>query len=195
MWGAQALEVSVGKVTTIEAVNGSTVLMPCTYSSCIGIMNLEFHWSYNKTEMLMTGMIPMEGKEARVNIQNERVEFVGTSKTSNISIIFKNITFEDQGDYICFGKNPKEKNRNHSATLTLIVVDELREVDNTLTVIIMSVVGAVIGLIVLIMAIKSLVLRLFQDKNKECLVSSSGNDNTENGLSGSKADDKPKPKA
>ncbi|XP_041919945.1 sodium channel, voltage-gated, type IV, beta a [Alosa pseudoharengus] len=198
VWCAQALEMSVGKVGVIEALNGSTVLMPCVYSSCIGIKNLYFSWSYNRTEPLCEGLIPMEGIDPHVVILNERVEFVGSSKTSNISIIFKNITFEDAGDYICFGKNPKEKGRNHSATLTLIVVDELREVDNTLTVIIMSVVGGVIGFIVLAMVIKSLVLHILgkvQEKNKECLVSSSGNDNTENGLSGSKADNKATPKA
>lgn len=51
IWCAQALEVSVGKVSTIEALNGSTVLMPCVYSSCIGIKNLYFTWSYNRTEV------------------------------------------------------------------------------------------------------------------------------------------------
>lgn len=47
VWYAQALEVSVGKINHLEAMNGSTVLLPCIYSSCIGIKNLYFSWSYN----------------------------------------------------------------------------------------------------------------------------------------------------
>ncbi|XP_012685151.1 sodium channel, voltage-gated, type IV, beta a [Clupea harengus] len=194
---AQALEMSVGKIHTLEVVNGSSALMPCTYASCIGIKNLYFNWTYNRTETLCEGVVPMEGIEPHVSVWNERVDFVGSSRTNNVSIILRNITFDDQGDYICYGKNPKEKNRNHSAILTLIVVDQLREVDNTLTTIITSVVGGVIGLLILIMILKSvilLVLRKVAEKNKECLVSS-GNDNTENGLSGSKADNKATPKA
>jgi voltage-gated sodium channel type IV beta len=77
-------------------------------------------------------------------------------------------------------------------------VDELKEIDNTLTTIIVSVVGGVIGLLILFMVIKALVIHFLcgkdDEKNKECLVSS-GNDNTENGLSGAKADNKGTPKA
>lgn len=47
VWSAQALEMSVGKVPFLEAVNGSTVMLPCTYSSCIGIENLYFKWQFS----------------------------------------------------------------------------------------------------------------------------------------------------
>ena len=42
---------SVGKIHTLEVVNGSSALMPCTYASCIGIKNLYFNWTYNRTEV------------------------------------------------------------------------------------------------------------------------------------------------
>lgn len=196
VWSASGLEVSTGKVSFVEAMNGSTVLLPCTYSSCIGIKNLYFNWTKNGT-LYCDGTIPIEGVEPKVSVFHERVEFVGTSKRSNISILLWNITFEDDGDYICFARNPKEKNRNHSAIFTLRVVDQMREVDNTLTVIIVSVLGGVIGLVILIMVIKALVVRFLckgDEKNKECLVSS-GNDNTENGLSGAKGEKQGTPKA
>lgn len=196
VWTVAGLEVSTGKVSTVEAMNGSTVLLPCTYSSCIGIKNLYFNWTKNGT-MYCDAVIPIEGVEPKVNVYHERVEFVGSSKTNNISILLWNITFEDEGDYICYAKNPKEKNRNHSAVFTLIVVDQMKEVDNTLTVIIVSVLGGVIGLVILIMVIKALVVRFLckgDEKNKECLVSS-GNDNTENGLSGAKGEKQGTPKA
>lgn len=47
VWYSQALEMSVGKIPFLEAVNGSTVMLPCTYSSCIGIKNLYFKWQFN----------------------------------------------------------------------------------------------------------------------------------------------------
>ncbi|KAJ0022227.1 hypothetical protein NQD34_009717 [Periophthalmus magnuspinnatus] len=196
VWSVGGLEVSTGKVSTLEAMNGSTVLLPCTYSSCIGIKNLYFNWTKNGTT-LCEAVIPIEGVEPKVSVFHERVEFVGSSKSNNISILLWNITFEDEGDYVCFAKNPKEKNRNHSAIFTLIVVDQVKEVDNTLTVIIVSVLGGVIGLVILIMVIKALVVRFLckgDEKNKECLVSS-GNDNTENGLSGAKGEKQGTPKA
>lgn len=31
----------------MEALNGSTVVLPCTYSSCFGIKNLYFNWQFN----------------------------------------------------------------------------------------------------------------------------------------------------
>ncbi|KAM9359243.1 sodium channel, voltage-gated, type IV, beta a [Symphorus nematophorus] len=201
IWSVGGLEVSTGKVSSIEAMNGSTVLLPCTYSSCIGIKNLYFSWHYSDNGTMVKlcdAVIPVEGVEPRVAIYHERVEFVGSSKTNNISILLWNITFEDEGDYICFARNPKEKNRNHSAIFTLYVVDQMKEVDNTLTVIIVSVLGGVIGLVIIVMVIKALVVHFLlkdDEKNKECLVSSSGNDNTENGLSGAKADNKGTPKA
>lgn len=69
-------------------------------------------------------MIASEGVEPEVSIYRERVEFVGKNRNNNISILLWNITFEDGGQYTCFGRNPKEKDKNHSATFTLIVVDE-----------------------------------------------------------------------
>ncbi|KAJ8332225.1 hypothetical protein SKAU_G00427700 [Synaphobranchus kaupii] len=198
VWDTQALEMSVGKVPFLEAVNGSTVLLPCTYASCIGIKDLYFRWQYNDNGTMNTlcdSIIPEDGANPHVNIVGERVEFVG--KNNNISILLWNITFEDDGEYTCFGRNPKEKGKNHSAIFTLYVVDELKVVDKTLTIIIASAVGGAIGLFVAFMLLKNLtlfVLAKLEEKNKECLVSSSGIGNTENGLSGSKADCKATPK-
>lgn len=59
-----------------------------------------------------------------VSVYRERVDFVGKNERNNMSILLWNITFEDGGEYTCFGRNPKEKGKNHSATIKLIVVDE-----------------------------------------------------------------------
>ncbi|XP_040907850.1 sodium channel, voltage-gated, type IV, beta b [Toxotes jaculatrix] len=200
VWSVQALEMSVGKIPFLEAVNGSTVMLPCTYSSCIGIRDLYFDWQFNNNgtmQRVCQSVIASEGVEPHVSIFRERVEFVGKNRDNNISIVLWNITFEDGGQYTCFGRNPKEKDKNHSAIFTLIVVEELRVVDNTLTIIIASAVGGAIALLMGFMLLKNFtlfVLSKLEEKNKECLVTSSGIDNTENGLSGSKADSKSTPK-
>ncbi|XP_043996231.1 sodium channel, voltage-gated, type IV, beta b [Gambusia affinis] len=200
VWSAQGLEMSVGKIPFLEAVNGSTVILPCTYASCIGIKDLYFNWQYNDNgtmQKVCEGVIPTEDVEPDVKIFRERMEFIGKNHKNNISILIWNITFEDGGLYTCFGRNPKEKNKNHSTVFHLIVVNELRVVDNTLTIIIASAVGGAIAFLMAFMLLKNFtlfVLAKLEEKNKECLVSSSGIDNTENGLSGSKADSKPTPK-
>lgn len=61
-----------------------------------------------------------------VKIFHDRVEFVGKNDQNNISILLWNITFEDGGQYTCFGRNPKEKGKNHSAIFILSVVDECK---------------------------------------------------------------------
>ncbi|CAL8350627.1 unnamed protein product [Arctogadus glacialis] len=186
------LEVSTGKVSLLQATNGSTVLLPCTYSSCIGIHKLYFNWHYNDNGTMLKlceAVIPRENVEPVVGVYHERVEFVGSSRRNNISILLWNITFEDRGDYVCFARNPKEKNRNHSAVYTLIVVDQLTEVDTTLTTAMVAVVGTLLGSLLLFMVAKALVVNFMpkkEDKNKDCLVSSTVVDHSEDGRSGPK---------
>ncbi|KAM6295818.1 sodium channel regulatory subunit beta-4 isoform 1-T1 [Aegotheles albertisi] len=207
---AFALEVSVGKTNTVTALNNSDVLLPCTFTTCIGFQDLVFTWYFNSTEMVADpmslllqiyhGKIKSKASEPFLVGRNPRVEFVGstTGKDNNISIVLKNVEFSDAGKYTCHVKNPKEKNAQHNATIFLTVVHKMVETDNTLTLIIVGVVGGLIGLLILFMLIKRVVLFIIkktQDGKKECLVSSSGNDNTENGLAGSKAEQKAPPKA
>lgn len=200
VWSVQALEMIVGKIPFMEAVNGSTVMLPCKYVSCIGIKNLNFSWQFNNNgtmQKVCDSVIPTEGVEPHVNIYRDRVTFIGMNHENNISILLWNITFDDAGEYTCFGRNPKEKGKNHSAVFTLFVVEELKVVDNTLTIIIASCVGGAIALLMGFVLIKNFTLFILakrEEKNKECLVTSSGIDNTENGLSGSKVDSKPTPK-
>uniref|UniRef100_A0A670K5F4 Sodium voltage-gated channel beta subunit 4 n=1 Tax=Podarcis muralis TaxID=64176 RepID=A0A670K5F4_PODMU len=183
-----ALEVSVGKAAVIYVKNGTDVLLPCTFTSCIGIERANFSWISNSTEVCGLLHFAGEGLDSKVESKDNR-EF-------NVSLLLLFAEFSDSGKYTCFVKNPKEKNANHSATITLKVVVEMEKKDNTLTLIIVSVVGGVIGLLVLIMLIKKLVLFILKKtREKECLVTSSANDNTENGLAGSKTEQKSAPKA
>ncbi|XP_045338941.1 sodium channel subunit beta-4 isoform X2 [Leopardus geoffroyi] len=194
-----SLEVSVGKATTIYAVNGTEILLPCTFSSCFGFQDLYFWWSYNSSDtfrIIIDGTVKNEKSDPKVKSKDDdRITLEGSTKEkmNNISILLRNLEFSDTGKYTCHVRNPKEKNIHHQATITLQVVDKLEEVDNTVTLIILSVVGGVIGLLICILLLKkfiAFVVKKTQEKKKECLMSSSGNDNTENGLPGSKAEEK-----
>ncbi|XP_004712847.1 sodium channel subunit beta-4 [Echinops telfairi] len=198
--GCLSLEVSVGKATTIYAVNGTEILLPCTFSSCIGFENLRFWWSYNSSDtfkILIDGTVKNEKSDPKVKLRDEeRITLVGSTKEkmNNISILLRDLEFSDTGKYTCHVRNPREYYLEHQATIFLQVVDKLEVVDNTLMRIILAVVGGVIGLLIFVLLLKKLItfiLKKTQEKKKECLVSSSGNDNTENGLPGSKAEEKP----
>ncbi|KFV98476.1 Sodium channel subunit beta-4, partial [Fulmarus glacialis] len=200
---AFALEVSVGKTNTVMALNNSNVLLPCTFTTCIGFQDLVFTWYFNSTEMIYHGKIKSKASEPFLVGRNPRVEFVGstTGKDNNISIVLNNVEFSDAGRYTCHVKNPKEKNAQHNATIFLVVVQKRWEVS----------VGAGPGTLrrccrgaglhgAGIVArgaggCRGLSAGRVLSTRKECLVSSSGNDNTENGLAGSKAEQKAPPKA
>ncbi|KAK1336399.1 hypothetical protein QTO34_004206 [Cnephaeus nilssonii] len=158
-----ALEVSVGKAATIYAVNGTEVLLPCTFSSCFGFHNLAFSWSYNSSDafrVLISGTVKNEKADPRLQLKSDdRITLEGSTKEkkNNLSILLRDLDFGDTGRYTCHVRNPKEKDLQHQATIFLQVVDKLEEVDNTLTLIIVSVVGGVVGLLVLILLIKKLV--------------------------------------
>ncbi|KAF6106099.1 sodium voltage-gated channel beta subunit 2 [Phyllostomus discolor] len=195
-----SLEVSVGKATDLYAVNGTEILLPCTFSSCFGFHDLGFWWSYNSSDtfkILISGTVKTEKADPKVHLKiDDRISLEGSTKEkmNNLSILLKDLDFSDTGKYTCHVKNPKEKDLQHQATVFLHVVDKLEEVDNTVTLIILAVVGGVIGLLIFILLVKKLItfiLKKTQEQKKECLVSSSGNDNTENGLPGSKAEEKP----
>lgn len=42
----------MGKANTVMALNNSNVLLPCTFTTCIGFQDLVFVWYFNSTEMV-----------------------------------------------------------------------------------------------------------------------------------------------
>eukprot|EP00062_Callorhinchus_milii_P026092 gi/632987806/ref/XP_007882760.1/ PREDICTED: sodium channel subunit beta-4 [Callorhinchus milii] len=196
------LEVLVGKNPIIEVLNGTDVLLPCTFTSCMGHKNAIFWWTYqlNKT-MKGEKLVTIKLKELKLRSidieQEDRIKFVGDIDKNNISLLLDQVDFEDSGLYTCSFKNPNERNQIVNATIKLIIVSEFAKVDNTLTFMILAGIGAFLGLIIVILIIKKLVVFLIKrvGKKNECLVNSSAHDNTDNGHYGSNTDLKSRPKA
>uniref|UniRef100_A0A8C5R9P5 Sodium voltage-gated channel beta subunit 4 n=1 Tax=Leptobrachium leishanense TaxID=445787 RepID=A0A8C5R9P5_9ANUR len=207
-----ALEVTVGKIAHIKARNGTDVMLPCTFFSCIGFEDVTFSWTYRtdndtyKPDELYKGTIKNKKsnpKSVPILHSNERMERVqliasnDTIKDYNLSLVLKNVDFDDAGRYTCIVTNKKEKYASHNATVYLTVVDKFEVVDNTLTLIIVGTICGVIGLLIFILVTKKLItffIKRNQDKKKDCLVSSSVNENTEN-ASKPESKTKAKPKA
>ncbi|XP_069803166.1 sodium channel subunit beta-4 [Dendropsophus ebraccatus] len=204
-----SLEVNVGKTPQIKARNGTDVSLPCTFMTCIGFEDVTFYWEYrtfnlsSPAELLYHGTLKNKKSLPKpVDIPNksyrhDRITLVPSNNTKdyNLTLVLRDVEFDDAGRYTCIVKNKKEKDAKSNATVYLTVVDKFEVVDNTLTLIIVSVVGGVIGLLILILIIKktiSFILKKNRDKKKDCLVSSSVNDNTDNA---SKQEAKAKPKA
>ncbi|XP_005987305.1 sodium channel, voltage-gated, type IV, beta a isoform X2 [Latimeria chalumnae] len=155
-----SLEATIGKKNTIEALNGTDVLLPCTFATCMGFMNLKFWWTRENngtSTKLFEGMIRKKDDDVIQQDKADRIEFAG-GKGNNISIILKAVDFEDTGKYACHVLNPLEKNLEHEAVAVLTVLSELKVVDNTLTVIIVSAIGGLIGLTILIMVTKKVII-------------------------------------
>ncbi|XP_075460313.1 sodium channel regulatory subunit beta-4 isoform X2 [Ascaphus truei] len=195
------LEVSVGKIPQITARNGTDIMLPCVFSTCMGFEDVTFSWAFNNTDqhqVLYKGTLKNKQSEPRsVGTYSDRVELIPSSaaKDYNLSLLLKDVDFSDAGRYTCYVTNKKEKNAKHNATLYLTVVEKFKVVDNTITKIIGAAVGGAIGLLILILIMKKvicLIIKRKRDKKKECLVSSSVNDNTDNA---SKPESKAKSKA
>ncbi|KAM8927695.1 sodium channel regulatory subunit beta-4 [Pelodytes ibericus] len=203
------LEVSVGKNNQMKARNGTDFLLPCIFTTCFGFEDVRFSWTYRtfndsfKPEELYKGFLKNKKSSPKpqpILNRNERMDRVelfpsNNTKDYNLSLLLKNVDFDDAGRYTCIVINKKEKDNSHNATVYLTVVDKFEVVDNTLTLIIVGAVGGVIGLLILILIMKKIitfVIKRNQDKKKDCLVSSSVNENTDNA---SKPDSKVKPKA
>uniref|UniRef100_A0A4W3HF57 Ig-like domain-containing protein n=1 Tax=Callorhinchus milii TaxID=7868 RepID=A0A4W3HF57_CALMI len=121
------LEVLVGKNPIIEVLNGTDVLLPCTFTSCMGHKNAIFWWTYqlNKTMKGEKAVIPGTITQSHIE-QEDRIKFVGDIDKNNISLLLDQVDFEDSGLYTCSFKNPNERNQIVNATIKLIIVSECK---------------------------------------------------------------------
>ncbi|XP_029428123.1 sodium channel subunit beta-4 isoform X2 [Rhinatrema bivittatum] len=167
--GAVSLEVSFGKNNPVTALNGSDVLLPCFFFSCIGFENVHFAWFFNKTELLYEGTI--KNKQSLPQMKKKKddqfeLASSNAAKEYNISLLLRNVDFEDEGEYSCNVTNPSEMNAKQGAVVKLIVVDKFVKPDNTLMLIILAAVGGFIGFLILVFILKKVICFALK-KNQE----------------------------
>ncbi|KAK2847052.1 hypothetical protein Q5P01_010051 [Channa striata] len=116
---------------SINALNGSTVKIPCTFTSCykMDVTKFSMNWTYQETlndtqEMFMTyykkkGMVPLRSFRFA-----ERVTFAGNLEKNDLSITLSDVQLDDVGIYNCYVRNPPDRIQGHGA-IQLSVVTEL----------------------------------------------------------------------
>uniref|UniRef100_A0A3Q3J1G6 Ig-like domain-containing protein n=1 Tax=Monopterus albus TaxID=43700 RepID=A0A3Q3J1G6_MONAL len=146
--------------TSINALNGTTVKIQCTFNSCykIDVTRFSVNWTYqqphNETEeKLMNfdqkkGMVPLHPAKFA-----NRVMFIGNLEKNDLSITLSDVNLEDVGIYNCYVKNPPDRTLGHGR-ITLNVVTKLPPPrDSTIAVAIGASVGGALALIILSMVV------------------------------------------
>lgn len=156
--GCSCMDVTVS--SKINALNGTTVKIPCTFTSCYRMDATKFamNWTYQESlndteEMFMTyfrkkGMVPL-----RSDRFGDRVTFAGVLEKNDLSITLSDVQLDDEGFYNCYVRNPPDRNPGHGV-IELIVVTELPPPkDSTIAVAIGASVGGLLALLILSMVI------------------------------------------
>ncbi|XP_047450217.1 sodium channel subunit beta-2 [Mugil cephalus] len=144
----------------INALNGTTIKIPCSFTSCYKMDASRFamNWTYQESlnvteEMFMTyyrkkGVVPVRSDQF-----GERVIFAGNLDKNDLSITLSDVQVEDEGIYNCYVKNPPDRNQGHGV-IQLIVVTELPPPrDSTIAVAIGASVGGALALLILSMVV------------------------------------------
>ncbi|XP_054461070.1 sodium channel subunit beta-2 [Anoplopoma fimbria] len=145
---------------SINALNGTTVKILCTFTSCYKMEAPRFamNWTYQETrndteEMFMTyhkkrGMVAL-----RSDRFGDRVTFAGNLDKNDLSITLSDVQIVDEGIYNCYVRNPPDRNQGHN-DLQLNVVTELPPPrDSTIAVAIGASVGGALALLILSMVV------------------------------------------
>ncbi|XP_034723425.1 sodium channel subunit beta-2 [Etheostoma cragini] len=144
----------------INALNGTTIKIPCTFTSCykMDVSRFAMNWTYQETlndteDMFMTfnkkrGMVPLLSDRF-----GDRVMFAGNLDKNDLSITLSNVQIEDEGIYNCYVRNPPDRIQGHGV-IQLIVVTELPPPrDSTIAVAIGASVGGALALLILSMVV------------------------------------------
>ncbi|XP_061575120.1 sodium channel subunit beta-2 [Cololabis saira] len=156
--GCSSMDVIVP--SRINALNGTTVIIPCTFTSCykMDLTKFAMNWTYqdsvNSTEMpFMTyykkkGMLPVRSERF-----GDRVVFTGNLDKNDLSFTLSDVQMEDEGLYKCHVRNPPDRIQG-MGLIELYVVTELPPPrDSTIAVIIGASVGGALALLILSMVV------------------------------------------
>ncbi|XP_041850453.1 sodium channel subunit beta-2 isoform X2 [Melanotaenia boesemani] len=145
---------------SINALNGTTATIPCTFTSCykIDLTKFAMNWTYQETkndteEMFMTyyrkkGMVPLPSERFE-----ERVMFNGNLDKNDLSITLSNVQLEDEGYYNCYVRNPPDRIQGHGVIHLKVVTELPPPRDSTIAVAIGASVGGALALLILSMVV------------------------------------------
>ncbi|KAK5904358.1 hypothetical protein CesoFtcFv8_005933 [Champsocephalus esox] len=160
LWLSGCSSMDVLMPQNINALNGTTVKIPCTFTSCykmdVGkfLMNWTYQETLNDTEDLFMTFIKNKGMVPQRSYQfGDRVMFVGNLDKNDLSITLSEVQIEDEGLYNCYVRNPPDRIQGHG-TIRLHVVSELPPPrDSTIAVAIGASVGGALALLILSMVV------------------------------------------
>ncbi|CAG6005346.1 sodium channel regulatory subunit beta-2-like isoform 1-T1 [Menidia menidia] len=144
----------------INALNGTTVTIPCTFTSCykIDLTKFAMNWTYQEStndteEMFMTyyrkrGMVPL-----RSDRFGERVMFTGNLDKNDLSITLSDVQLDDEGIYNCYVRNPPDRIQGHGVIQLNVVTELPPPRDSTIAVAIGASVGGALALLILSMVV------------------------------------------
>ncbi|CAL9684763.1 unnamed protein product [Knipowitschia caucasica] len=156
--GCSAMDVLVP--SEINALNGTTIKIPCTFTSCYKldttkfVMNWTFHETANDTEEMFMAYYKKKGMVAlRSDRFGDRVMFAGNLDKNDLSITLSDVQPEDAGIYNCYVRNPPDRIQGQGI-INLVVVTELPAPrDSTIAVAIGASVGGALALLILSMVV------------------------------------------
>lgn len=168
-----SLAMEVTAPATINALNGSSTRLPCTFISCYRVTEKQFslNWTYqecqNCSEMTLlqfkSKVVPVEQKRF-----GNRVKFTGNLAKYDVSFTLHDVQLEDQGFYNCYVLNPPDRHRGHAQIDLRVITEEPPERDSTVAVIVGASVGGFLAVVILaLVAVKCLRRRKQQKLNTD----------------------------
>ncbi|KAM9317803.1 sodium channel regulatory subunit beta-2-like [Pholidichthys leucotaenia] len=143
----------------INALNRTTVKIPCTFTSCykMDLTKFSMNWTYQESlndteETFMTyyrkkRMVPTRSRFG------ERVTFAGNLDKNDLSITLSNVEEDDQGIYNCYVRNPPDRIQGHGVIQLNFVTELPPPRDSTIAVAIGASVGGALALLILSMVV------------------------------------------
>ncbi|KFV87425.1 Sodium channel subunit beta-2, partial [Struthio camelus australis] len=110
--------------TIINALNGTSVKLTCTFNSCYKVENKQFslNWTYqackNCSEELFL-QFRMKIMNKQLDRFGNRVEFTGNPTKYDVSFTLNNVQLEDEGTYNCYVLNPPDRQPGHASTTSV----------------------------------------------------------------------------
>ncbi|XP_024863350.1 sodium channel subunit beta-2 isoform X2 [Kryptolebias marmoratus] len=146
-------------LSNITALNGTTVTIPCTFTSCykIDLTKFGMNWTYqetkNDTEEKFMHYNRKRMQALPLNRFGDRVVFSGNLDKNDLSITLSDVQLEDEGIYNCYVKNPPDRIQGHGFIQFKVVTEIPPPRDSTIAVAIGASVGGALALLILSMVV------------------------------------------